>query len=277
MLTVIVLVLAAVVIVVVGHRPGHAPASGGQRIAAETGIRNEVAAWVQDQVGPEVDIACDAAMCADLAQHGFPAADLNVLHLTAPDPYGSQLVMATADIRSQFGSKLASVYAPQVIASFGTGADKIVVRVIAARGPAAFRAEIAADLQARKSSGAELVNSSRLTTSIAARAELVTGQVDLRLITTLAFISQQEPLSIAGFGTYSPAAGPDVPLRTAYLATADPAAKVTGAAYLTALTKALHAQIPPYIPLTVTTADYAGQQVLEIVFSAPSPLGLLKS
>ena len=84
-------------------------------------------------------------------------------------------------------------------------------------------------------------------------------------------------MSIAGFGTYSPAAVPDVPLRTAYLAIADPASHLTGTAYVTALTAALHAQIPPYVPLTVTTADYAGEQVLQVVFSAPSPLGLLKS
>ena len=70
--------------------------------------------------------------------------------------YGSQLVIATADVRSQFGAKLASVYAPQLIASFGTGADEIAVRVIAANGPGAFRSELSADLQARKSSGTQL-------------------------------------------------------------------------------------------------------------------------
>jgi hypothetical protein len=252
------------------------PPSPGRQIAVAAGVRNEVAVWVHDQVGGSVDIACDAVMCADLQQHGVPAGNLNVLGQNAPDPYGSQLVIATADIRSQFGTKLTAVYAPQVLITFGTGTSQAQVRVIAANGPAAFRQEVDADLQARKSSGSQLAGNQRVVTSIQAKAELATGQVDLRLITTLAFVAGQQPIDIIGFGTYAPSASRDVPLRTAYLAAVDPASKLTGSAYTSALVKALHAQVPPYVPLTVTTADYAGQQVLEVVFSAPSPLGLLR-
>src|SRR5208282_4607862 len=137
--------------------------------------------------------------------------------------------------RSQFGSKLSSVYAPEVIASFGTGPARIDIRVIATGGPAAFRTAQSADLAARKSSGAELLRNSRITVSSVARSQLASGLVDLRLLTTLAFLAGQHPVDIIGFGGVAAGAGPGVPLRTVYLAETDPAAHLTGSAYVRAL------------------------------------------
>jgi uncharacterized membrane protein len=88
---VIVLVLIAVVMVVI-HRPaGTQTRTGAAALAAETAVRDQTASWMESQVGRDIDIACDAVMCADLAQHGFPAGNLTVLAQAAPDPYGSQL------------------------------------------------------------------------------------------------------------------------------------------------------------------------------------------
>ena len=136
------ILVAAVVAAVELSRPNHATtaasrsaAAGSQSIAAEAVARGHAVAWISSQVGTNIVAACDAVMCSALAQHGFPAGNLNVLQPTSPDPYGSVLVIATADIRNQFGSKLAVVYAPEVIASFGTGANRIDIRVIAQRGP----------------------------------------------------------------------------------------------------------------------------------------------
>jgi hypothetical protein len=252
--------------------------SGSQEISAEIAIRAGAAAWVAGQVGHNVEIACDSAMCSDLAQHGFPPGNLNVLQPTAPDPYGSELVIATASVRSQFGAKLATVYAPEVIASFGTGANRIDVRLVASDGPAAFAHALRADLLARKSSGAELLRNPKVGTSAVARAQLAAGQVDLRLVTTLAFIAGQEPLDIVDFGSIAPGAGPGVPLRFADLAETDPAARMTAAAYSRALLALVRAQQPPYVPLSVGLVRLnTGQTVLRIEFGAPSLLGLLSS
>ncbi len=57
---------------------------------------------------------------------------------SASDPLGSDLVVATPALRSQFGARLASVYAPVVIASFGSGAARIDIRAVAADGTAAY-------------------------------------------------------------------------------------------------------------------------------------------
>jgi hypothetical protein len=253
-----------------------AAAGGSQQISAESVIRAKAALWVASQVGHNIQIACDSATCSDLAQHGFPPGSLNVLQPTAPDPYGSLLVIATAGIRSQFGSKLAAVYAPQVIASFGTGTDRIDVRLIAANGPAAFQRESRKDLLARESSGAQLLRNSRIAASPAGRAQLAAGQVDLRLLTTLAFIAGQKPLDIVDFGSIASGASPGVPLRFADLAENDPAARMTAVAYLHALLSLVRAQQPPYAPLSVRSVRLsAGRTVLRIEFAAPSPLGLL--
>lgn len=285
MLVVIAIVACSVAIAMsIRHSPAArahrtARASGGsQEIGAERAIRANAAAWVASQVGHNIEIACDSGMCSDLAQHGFPPGNLNVLQPTAPDPYGSALVIATASVRSQFGTKLATVYAPEVIASFGTGANRIDVRQVAPEGPATLGRALRADLLARKASGNELLRNRRIIASAASRAQLAAGRVDLRLLTTLAFIAGQEPLDIVGFGSLAPGASPRVPLRFADLAETDPATRLTAAAYSRALLDVVHAQQPPYVPLSVGAVRLsAGRTVLRIEFAAPSPLGLLSS
>jgi hypothetical protein len=278
-----VIAMAAVVLVtlVVRQSPSGAAASArtrgitGRQLSTEAAVRSAAVAWVTSQVGHDVIIACDSVVCADLAQHGFPAGNLNVLQPTAPDPYGSQLVIATADIASQFGSKLAGVYAPEVIASFGTGAGRIDVRVIAAQGPSAFQTALRAGLQAQKESGAQLLRNSKITASATARAQLAAGDVDQRLLTLIAFMAGQQPLDIVDFGSIAPGAEPSVPLRFADLAESNPKAHVSGPAYLRVLLELAHAEVAPYVPLSVGSVRLAsGQTVLRIEFAAPSPAGL---
>jgi hypothetical protein len=273
-----VIVLAAVLAVVLRHHPGGRPTAGAGNgpLAAENRVRAQAVTWVASQVGRDIDVGCDSLVCSDLAQHGFPAGNLTTIQPTAPDPYGSQLVIATGDIRSQFGGKLGSFFAPQVIASFGTGAGRIDVRVIAAGGPPVFRAAFSKDLLARKSSGAQLLRNTKIVESPAASQDLKAGQVDERLLTAIAFLAAQQPLSITGFGGNAPGAGPGIPLRYAYLAESDPTAHESSAAYLTSLMAGARALRPPYVPLGVATVRLSsGQSVLRIEFAAPSPLNLL--
>jgi hypothetical protein len=281
LLAIAVVASAVAIMMAIRHSPaartGAAPPdAGSEQISTESVIRTDAAQWVASQVGHNIQIACDSATCSDLAQHGFPPGSLNVLQPTAPDPYGSLLLIATAGIRSQFGGKLAAVFAPEVMASFGTGTDRIDVRLIAANGPAAFQRESRKDLLVRESSGAQLLRNPRIAASAAARAQLAAGEVDLRLLTTLAFIAGQQPLDIVDFGSIAPGASPGVPLRFADLAEHDPAAQMTAARYLRLLMSLVRAQQPPYVPLPVRSVRLGtGQTVLRIEFAAPSPLGLL--
>jgi hypothetical protein len=251
------------------------PTASRHPITAETADRTAAVTWLTSQVGRDIIIACDAVICSDLAQHGFPAGNLNVLQPTAPDPYGSELVIATAGVRSQFGSRLAAVYAPEVIASFGSGANRIDVRLIAPRGPAAFRAALRSDLMARKSSGAQLLRNQRIRTSPTARAQLAEGHVDERLLTIIAFMAAEQPLDIVDFGSIAPGASPSVPLRFADLAVTNAAAHLARPAYERALIALARSEVAPYVPLSAGPVRLAdGQTVLRIEFAAPSPMGL---
>ena len=100
-------------------------------------VRDQAAAWVAGHVSGGAVLACDSAICAALAQHGVPAGNLLVLGPGAGDPLGSAVVVETAAVRNIFGARLASVYAPEVLASFGTGAARIEVRIVAPDGTAA--------------------------------------------------------------------------------------------------------------------------------------------
>ncbi len=216
------------------------------------------------QVSGAAIIACDPAMCAALAQHGVPAGNLLVLGPGAGDPLGSDVVLGTTAVRGLFGGRLAAVYAPEVLASFGTGSARIDVRVVAPDGSAAYRRALAADRQARRAAGLQLLRDPRLTAAPAARAALADGQVDARLLITLSALAVSQPVQVTSFGSPAPGASPGLPLRTAELTA--PA----GTAHR--MLAFLHAQRSPYLP---AYAGLAGS-VLTVEFGAPAPLGLLQ-
>jgi hypothetical protein len=232
--------------------------------------RDQAAAWYARQVSAAAIVACDPAMCATLTRHGIAAGNLLVLGPGAGDPLGSDVVLATAAVRGMFGLRLASVYAPERLASFGTGAARVDVRVVAPDGAAAYRTALAADVAARQSAGAQLLHDSRITVTPPARAALAAGQVDARLLITLAALAASEPVQIAGVGDGDPGASPGLPLRTAEL-TAPAATARTMLAFL-------RAQRSPYLPArAVLTPGPDGESVLTVEFGAPAPLGLLQT
>jgi len=244
-----------------------APASP---VTGATAARDRAAAWVAGQVSAGAILACDPAMCAALAQHGIAAGNLLVLRSGAADPLGSEVVLATASVRSIFGARLASVYAPELLASFGTGAARVDVRIVAPDGAAAYQAALAADVKAREAAGAQLLRDSRITLTPSARAELAAGQVDARLLITLAALAASEAVQVSGFSDGAPGASAGLPLRTAELSAPTADAR--------AMLAFVRAQRSPYLPAnTAMTAGADGEAVLTVGFAAPAPLGLLQA
>jgi hypothetical protein len=241
-------------------------------VQAAAAARQQAAAWVAAQVSHSAVVSCDPAMCAALQSKGFPAGDLMTLGPAASDPLGSAVIVATATIRSEFGSRLTSVYAPTVIASFGSGSARTDIRVYAAGGAAAYLAALRADELSRRSAGGQLLRNPRVSAAPVARQQLAAGQVDSRLLITIATLSGQGPVSIVAFGDSGHGASPGVPLRLAELAT--PRGAKSG--YLQSVVTLLRAQQEPYLANSVTLVRLAnGQEVVRIEFAAPSPLGLL--
>lgn len=268
---------AGVVGVVIGHAAtSSSPAAsrdsgpGSAVLAASAATRGEAAAWIAGQVAASAIVACDPAMCAALQADGLPATRLLVLGTAAADPLGSDVVVATPAVRNQFGTRLQSVYAPVVIASFGTGARRIDVRAIAPDGAASYQAALAADRRSRISAGSQLLRNPRIVVAVGVREALNAGDVDPRLLMMLAALAVEQPIRISAVGDPSPGASPVVPLRSVQLAPLDSGAKAE--ASLRSMLSFINAQRQPFQPLR---AGFVGSSALTVEYAAPSPLGLL--
>jgi hypothetical protein len=249
-----------------GTAPGSTSSGAlGSAIAA----RDQAAQWVAQQVAASAIVSCDPAMCAALQADGIPAARLLVVGINAADPLGSDVVVETPALRNQFGSRLATVYAPAVIASFSSGAARIDVRALAPSGAAAYETALTADLRARAAAGQQLLRNSRIVVSSAARATLRSGNVDSRLLITLAALAAQQPFQVIAFDDASPGASA-APLRGAVLGPAQAGAQTT--AQLRSMLSFLDAQQDPFLPLHASIASNSG---LSFEYAAPSPLGEL--
>jgi hypothetical protein len=256
-------------------RPGNRASTGNpslSQVQSAAAARNSAAVWVSTQVSHGTVVSCDPAMCAALEATGFPAGDLMTLGPASIDPLGSQVVVSTAAVRGMFGSRLTTVYAPTVLASFGSGSAQVDVRAYAAGGAAAYLAALRSDQASRERVGRLLAGNSRVTAPPAARQQLQAGEVDSRLLVTIATLSHQGKVSIVAFGDSGPGAAAGVPLREVEIAS-PPGAKN---GYLESVLALLRAQLPPYLASTAKlTYLVTGQEVVQIVFDTPSPLGLL--
>ena len=278
---VVALMLAAAVLALVGlqvsgaldngatpARPA-APASGGGRssLSMAAAARDQAAAWVAQQVSSAAIVACDPAVCSDLQAHGLPAGRLLPLQPGA-SPFGADVIVASPSVRSEFGSQLTEEYAPGLIASFGSGAARVDVRAIASLGGAAYRAAEPADLAARKAAGAQLLHNRRFRAAAEAASQITAGEVDSRLLVTLASLVSQRRVSVASFGD----TGPGAPVLYRQVILDNPGGEV---ADLTADLDQVKTQRNPYLPASAIIVHLGAQAQLRIEFGAPSLPGLL--
>ncbi len=255
-----------------GATAGQQAPAGSAPVAAATAARQRAASWIVGQVSHSTVVSCDPAMCAALEARGFPAGDLMTIGPSAAYPLGSAVIVSTAPVRNEFGTRLTTVYAPTVLASFGSGSAQVDVRAYAPDGAAAYLSALKTDQAARRSAGSQLLRNHRVEAAPAARAPLAAGQVDARLLITIATLAAQGRVSIVGFGDAGPGASPGVPLRAAELS--QPPGTSSG--YLPSVLAFLRAQQPPYLANSITLATLAhGQHVVRIEYAVPSPLGLL--
>ena len=248
--------------------PARAVHHGANAIQVAQADRQQAAGWISREVASNIVVACDLEMCNQLQKSGFPAARLMQLQPTSPDPLGAQLVVATPVIRNQFGTRLASVYAPLVMASFGAGAERVDIRYIAPDGSKAFEAQLPAYRKNRIAAGEQLLANNHVQAAADARKALLAGQVDPRLLVTLGTLAGLMPIRLVAFDDPSPGASSDVPLRGAELG----AAASTG---LSAMVAFLRAQQDLYAPAVARITQIAkGQQVVTVRYDAPGPMGL---
>jgi len=261
---------------ILSHHPSPTRAAsdrtgGSPEINAETAARTRTVTWILQQVSRAAVVSCDSAVCGELAERGFP--DLDPLGPESNDPLDSNVVVATADIRNQFGTRLASVYAPVIIASFGSGNARIEVREVIPGGTKAYRAALTADLRARRIAEAQLRANSQVTASATARTQLLSGDIDPQLPQLIAAMASFQPVRIVAFGDHGPGGGPASLLRSVDLATHVTRSHLAALAYLRWMQEFVRAQRAQYRPaLSEQITLPTGQTVLRIQYDAPSPL-----
>jgi hypothetical protein len=239
---------------------------GASALQVATENRHDAAVWVASQVSQSVIVSCDPQMCPELQSAGFPPTQLMILQSTAPDPLGSEVVIATPAIQSQFGARLASVYAPEVLASFGSGAERIDVRYIPPDGTNAFNAQLAADRSDRIAAGGQLLTNQHLQTSPTARSDLRNGRVDPRLLVTLSPLAAKMSIQLVTFEDSSPGESSAVPLRGAEIGAAT-------SADLSAILAFVKAQRTNFASATAFIGKSAsGQPVVIVRYDAPGPM-----
>ncbi len=255
-------------------RPSHGPALSPAEAQAAAAARAAAASWVAQQVTPGTIVACDAQMCANLEQAGLPAGQLLYLGVGTASPVDAAVLVATAAVRQEYGARLATGYAPGVLASFGTGSAQVTVRVVAPSGAAPYSAGLRADLAARQAAGRRLLHNPRLHPSGAARRVLAAGQADGRLLADFVALAAGHPLRVIDFGTGPAGLSPGQPVRTADIAPAG-FGTVHKPDNLRLLARLLLAEPARYRPASLTRLRLAGgTAVLRLTFAAPSPFGL---
>ena len=238
-------------------RAARGPAAGtGQ--PSGTGAQAWAAAWIAGQVSGDAIVACYPGMCAALQEGGVAAARLMPLRSAAASPRGATVLVTSPPVSGQ----LAGRYAPALIASFGSGRNMVEVRAVEPGGVAAYRAALRADLAARGAAGSQLLRNPHIRFAGLGAAQLRAGEVDSRLLATLAALAAQYSFRVTSFG----GAAPGAPVLFRQVA-------ITGIDLgLPAALAMVRAQNPPYLPAHATAA---GQTGLSVEFAAPSPLGLL--
>jgi hypothetical protein len=251
---------------------GAAAAARARAVAARAqaaAVRAQAATWIAGQVDGDETIACDPSMCTALSAHGVAASRLVSLPPSASGAPGADIVAASGSTHAWL-----SAAAPTLLASVGSGASLVEVRADYPGGAAAYQAALRSDLAARRSAGTQLMHSRRIEVGAQGAGQLAAGEVDTRLLATLAVLAAQHSWRVIAFGAASPGVPlTEAPYRQIIIAATDGG---RGTADLTAALALLRAQYGLYQPAQVTTVRLAGGQPgLRIDFAAPSPLGLL--
>jgi hypothetical protein len=170
---------------------------------------------------------------------------------------------------------LNNVYAPVVLASFGTGSVQTAIRVVAPDGSAAYMRSLRADMAKRAFLGRQLLQNPRLHVSGPARRALAAGQVDSRLLTAFPELVHIHQVDVVDFSQAASGASPGMPLRALDLAPAGPGIRHRPKT-MASLARFMRNQQAPFQPASVSIVRLAsGRPVLHVEYGAPSPLGLL--
>ncbi|WP_061293847.1 hypothetical protein [Herbidospora cretacea] len=231
--------------------------------------REQAATWVARQVSGIV--GCDAPVCALLAARDVEPSRLLPLR-GQEDVLNADVVVVTPALQALFGTGLAPITAPEPLAVVG---DIRVVRVTP-QGVGTFAEALERDMRDRREAGRELVAHPRLAATPQATRQLAEGEVDARILMSLAALAASHTLYVRGFGD-SGASARKTPYRSVEISSVD-GGEPTDAS-VSGIIRFLEAQQSRFHPIEVKIARPvdAASTILRIRYAAPSPTGALSS
>lgn len=236
------------------------PASSVAAVTVTPGV--EVARWIDSQLPADAVVQVDPLNRVQLVRDGLDPDRLTTAGQSGPDP---DFLLVPLQRHTDL----------PLIAGFGSGSDALAIRQVVTDPRAYAEAEVA-DREARSRFGDALADNPNLSLSESAAAAMRAGDVDSRLMVSLAAASTSVRLAITGFPTTDGDLGRANVFRAAILTDItdlDPSvgAQGTSPEALRWLAQFFATQQPPYLPLRVTEAVMS----LHVVYAAPPPLGLL--
>ncbi|SRR6266571_1263417 len=247
-------------------------------------VRNEAAAWIARWVSSSAVVACDRLMCSTLLAHQVRAEQFMPINPSSIDPVGSDVVVETAVVRSLFRGRLGAVYAPAILAKFGSGDARIEIRVTSRYGSVRrFERKLQASVSARRLGGQALLSNKRIAESALAARQLRAGMVDSRILATIAPLAAMCRLTILGFAGAAPGASKGMPLLSVDITEGDSAdggpavsagyERVEMPASLARILAFLRAQRQPLHPASVREITTpGGLTFIRVDYAAPTPL-----
>lgn len=240
--------------------------------------------WIDTNVPKDNRLIVDDSLWLDLVRDGYPRNNVVWYYKLDTDPAVEALspqgwrdfdyVVSTNSLRTlpavspEARSALAN---STVVATFGTGVQRVEVHRIQPQGRAAATAQQAADLKVRRQAGRELTRNVGLHLTGSAAGELTAGAVGPRLLSMLAGLSAQHTLTVSGFPAVFGEKNTDDPRRQVRITAVDGAPVSPGSRPTRAVETWLRAQQPPYRPAALTVSGGA----LTVVYSRSTPSGLL--
>jgi hypothetical protein len=240
--------------------------------------------WVDANLPVDARIIADSAVMADLARTGTPAWDL--LDYRKLDAQRSaavagnwrvyDFVVSTPAMRrgvDPAGQTRVAIASSTVVASFGVGGGRVEVREVDARGPDAAAGRTAAAEQASSEAGRQLLTSRSIRLSPDAAQQVVSGDVDGRLLSTLVGLSGQHSLTVGSFT--DPDAGGLFPnrLRQVSVLVVDGVLVQDQSPQVTSVTNWLAAQTDPFRPGAV--AVHGNELLIRFRLPGPNEAGVL--
>ena len=240
--------------------------------------------WIDVNVPRDNRVVVDDSLWVDLYRDGFARNNVVWYYKLDTDPAVEaqapngwkdyDYVVSTNSVRTfpnAGGEVQTALRNSVVVARFGSGIQRVEVRRIEPGGVAAARQTATAQQQTMAAAGADLATNSSLTLADLAASQLRAGQVDPRVMSTLAYLAGEHKLTVSAFPVVRGEGGTTDVLRQVRIPSLDGRSLTTGSTAAATVVGFLKSQSPPYAPSAVRNDG----DTVTVTYSTQTPAGLI--